>query len=100
MASKKLPKPSRTLGGIEIVEDNRADVIAALMDARVRCLAILGLKAERYAKKNITEMGAVDTGNLRNSITFATGEEEVSICAVCRAWDAEDEAKTVLAPCG
>jgi len=32
----------------------------------------VGLQAEGYAIKEITDMGAVDTGRLRNSITFVT----------------------------
>jgi len=34
-----------------------------------RALTMIGLKAEGYAQVSLTEQGAVDTGNLRNSIT-------------------------------
>lgn len=43
----------------------------ALDEAKARALEIIGGKAERYAKGKITEVGAVDTGALRNSITHA-----------------------------
>lgn len=68
-----------SIAGFEIRKDNSDAIKAALDDAVVRCLTILGMKAEGYAKKNITQMKAVDTGNLRNSITFQVGEDEVLI---------------------
>ena len=67
------------MAGFEIRKNNTDAFRAALDDAVERCLTILGMKAEGYAKKNITQMRAVDTGNLRNSITFQTQEKEVLI---------------------
>lgn len=37
----------------------------------IKALTEIGLTAEKYAKETITEAGAIDTGRLRNSITFA-----------------------------
>lgn len=40
-----------------------------------KALNIIGLKMENYAKISLTDSGAVDTGRLRNSITYATAEK-------------------------
>lgn len=63
----------------EIKQNNADQAKEAIEQAKARCLEILGLKAEGYAKTNITDMGAVDTGNLRNSITHDVGTDEVVI---------------------
>ena len=42
-------------------------------------LRLVGGQAERFAKEEITEMKAVDTGFLRNSITWALDGEEPEI---------------------
>ena len=47
---------------------NRAEVLAAVSDAKKRALEIMGGKAESYAK----QLCPVKTGNLRNSITHTT----------------------------
>ena len=57
-------------GDVRLV-DNSAAAKNGLKSAVRRALMVIGLKAERYAKSNCTEMKAVDTGLLRNSITFA-----------------------------
>lgn len=57
-------------GDVRLV-DNSAAAKNGLKSAVRRALMVIGLKAERYAKANCTEMKAVDTGLLRNSITFA-----------------------------
>ena len=45
-------------------------------DAAVKkALEEMGIEAEAHAKEIITEKGAVDTGRLRNSITWAVGGE-------------------------
>ena len=49
-----------------------ADVQKATAEQLARAAEIIGGMAESYAKKNITQQGAVDTGNLRNSITHTT----------------------------
>ena len=60
--------------GLEIVEDNTAQVIAALDTAYVRALEKIGLAAEGYAKK----LCPVDTGRLRNSITHTIYGDDLS----------------------
>ncbi len=52
-------------------KDNSKEVLAALDEAAERAMMICGGKAESYAKQNLTDNGSVDTGLLRNSITFA-----------------------------
>ncbi len=57
---------------IEIhIEDHSPEVLEALRNAVERGLMAIGEKADTYAKDNITAQGAVDTGRLRNSITYA-----------------------------
>ena len=55
-----------------IVDSHVAEVRAELQDRIPVILEALGLQAEGNAISEITAMGAVDTGRLRNSITFAT----------------------------
>lgn len=54
------------------IEDHSPEIMAALRNAVERGLMAIGEKAETYAKDNIDAQGAVDTGRLRNSITYAT----------------------------
>lgn len=44
-----------------------------------KAMRLVGGQAERYAKETISDMGAVDTGFLRNSITFALDGEPANI---------------------
>ena len=60
-------------------KDNTDEVLAALERAKKRWLEAIGLAAERHAKKKITKEKAVDTGRLRNSITYALAGEETHI---------------------
>lgn len=60
-------------------KDNTAEVLDALERAKKRGLEAIGLTAEGHAKKKITQAGAVDTGRLRNSITYALAGEETHI---------------------
>lgn len=57
------------------VEDHSAEVLDVLQNAIERGAMAIGEKAVTYAKDNITEQGAVDTGRLRNSITYMVQEE-------------------------
>lgn len=57
-------------------KDNSAEILKAFEQATQRGLDKIGLAAEGYAKSNATSMGAVDTGRYRNSITYATKENE------------------------
>ena len=60
-------------------KDNTDEVLDALERAKKRGLEAIGLTAEGHAKKKITEAKAVDTGRLRNSITYALAGEETHI---------------------
>ena len=60
-------------------KDNTDEVISALEKAKKRGLEAIGLVAEGHAKKKITQAKAVDTGRLRNSITFAVSGESANI---------------------
>ena len=59
--------------------DNTQEVLSALERAKKRGLEAIGLVAEGHAKKKITQAKAVDTGRLRNSITFAVSGESANI---------------------
>ena len=59
--------------------DNTEEVLEAMEAAIRRGYEAIGLAAERHAKKKITEAKAVDTGRLRNSITYALAGEETHV---------------------
>ena len=59
--------------------DNTEEVLKAMEAAIRRGNEAIGLAAERHAKKKITEAKAVDTGRLRNSITYAMAGEETHV---------------------
>lgn len=43
------------------------------------CLDALGMLGEANAKKEITSLGAVDTGRLRNSLTYIAHEDKEEV---------------------
>lgn len=57
--------------GITIKDDNRPQLLNDLQDAVERALEAVGMEAQGDVVKEITRQGIVDTGLLRNSITFA-----------------------------
>lgn len=57
------------------IEDNSQEVVAAMKNAVNRWAMAVGEKGATYAKDKLTEQGAVDTGRLRNSITYQVKEE-------------------------
>lgn len=60
--------------------DHSAEIERELKMRIGLALEACGLTAEGYAKLNLTEKGAVDTGNLRNSVTHQTdGKEKVYV---------------------
>jgi hypothetical protein len=59
--------------------DNTEEVLSALEAAIKRGNEAIGMTAEGHAKKKITSAGAVDTGRLRNSITYALAGEETHV---------------------
>jgi hypothetical protein len=59
--------------------DNTEEVLNALESAIKRGNEAIGMTAEGHAKKKIKAAGAVDTGRLRNSITYALAGEETHV---------------------
>lgn len=57
------------------VHSNRGEHDSKFDKAVEKALRLVGGQAERFAKELISDMGAVDTGFLRNSITFALDGE-------------------------
>ena len=66
---------------IIIKNDNTRQVLNELESAIERALELCGYQAERNAKKNLYANHGVDTGLLRNSITFALDGGETNISA-------------------
>lgn len=64
---------------LSITNDNRDRILALEQEAAIKALTMCGLSAERHAKEIITEKKAVDTGLLRNSITFALAGDSANI---------------------
>lgn len=60
-------------------KDNTQEVLSALEHAIGNGLTAIGFTAERHAKEIISEEQAVDTGRLRNSITFAISGKKANI---------------------
>lgn len=52
-----------------IKTDLTDEVLVAKNNAVEKALAVIAIKGENYAKQSLTESGAVDTGNLRSSVT-------------------------------
>jgi HK97 gp10 family phage protein len=59
--------------------DRSPEVRRALEAAMARGLEVIGMVAETHAKEEITEKRAVDTGRLRNSITYAVKKKENAV---------------------
>ena len=59
--------------------DNEALIIEAMHADIQKGLKTVGLKAEGYAKKNLTAKRAVDTGRLRNSISHQNDSDTVYV---------------------
>ena len=53
---------------------NVNDILSALEKGKHNALTAIGATAETHTKENITADKLVDTGRLRNSITYATGD--------------------------
>lgn len=61
--------------GINFI-NNSKEVLQALQQQAEVALEACGLAGEGFAKENITRQGAVDTGNLRNSIAHKVDPQE------------------------
>ena len=55
-------------------KDNSQQILSAMEKGKRNALTAIGATAETHTKDNIKADGLVDTGRLRNSITFATGD--------------------------
>lgn len=60
-------------------KSNRKEVEAEMRQAIEKALTMCGMTGERYAKENITKQKAVDTGNLRNSMTYRVAMDENAV---------------------
>lgn len=58
--------------------DNSKEFMKELQDKLPAVLEMLGQAGENNAKLEITSLGAVDTGNLRNSISHADNGEDTA----------------------
>ena len=55
-------------------KDNSQQILSALEKGKRNALTAIGATAETHTKENITADDLVDTGRLRNSITYAAGD--------------------------
>lgn len=55
-------------------KDNSQQILSALEKGKRNALTAIGATAETHTKDNITADDLIDTGRLRNSITYATGD--------------------------
>lgn len=60
-------------------KSNRKECHQELDEAMDRAMMTAGMMAESQAKRNLTDNNSVDTGLLRNSITFARGGKKANI---------------------
>lgn len=66
--------------GIKITLDDKSpEVLAALENAIERGLDAIGMRAEGYAKDVITSAGRIDTGRMRNSVTYAVAGKAAAV---------------------
>ena len=71
--------------------NDNTEAVLGKLNAAIRMGNIaIGLSAERHAKKKITSEGAVDTGRLRNSITYALAGEPANV----KSYTADDGEET------
>ena len=59
-----------------IFKDNSKKIKGSFNKAMNAALIAIGQEASGFAKERITDAGAVDTGRLRNSVTWATKRRE------------------------
>lgn len=64
---------------LEIKENNTLKVLVELASKKKKVLVAWGTLAVNWATKIITQKGAVDTGRLRQSITYQVGDDYVEI---------------------
>ena len=64
---------------IEIKADNRKVVLQEMEKSIIIALEKCGMAGEGYAKDNLTQKHHIDTGNLRNSVTYKVDEKEPAV---------------------
>lgn len=62
-----------------IKTDLTDEVLVMKNEAVLKAMKAIATKAEGYAKKSLKDSGAVDTGNLRNSVTGETDGQTVQV---------------------
>lgn len=67
------------MADISLTEDNSEKILTELQKRKIQALTMCGMEAEKYAKLSLTQNKAVDTGLLRNSVTFAVSGEGANI---------------------
>ena len=55
-------------------KDNSQQILSAMEKGKRNALTAIGATAETHTKENITADDLIDTGRLRNSITYAAGD--------------------------
>ncbi len=60
-------------------EDHTDEILERIRTAIIRALVRIGMQAESFAKKKLTQNNSVDTGRLRNSITFKVNENKEEV---------------------
>jgi phage gpG-like protein len=61
------------------IYNNAAEVLRATAVQKTRALEAVGIQAEGDVKDEITELGAVDTGRLRSSISHQVDDDSVQV---------------------
>ena len=67
------------MSNIEIRIDNRKAALQEIDLALLAAMEVCGMIGEGYAKTNLTEKKHVDTGNLRNSVTYKIDTSEPAV---------------------
>ena len=57
-----------------VIVDNTPEINEKVEAALEAAFEVVGLKMESYAKGYLTQKGAIDTGNLRNSATHKSNK--------------------------
>lgn len=80
VSAKQLIGSRQDYSTIVVIRENNAEQIAnAIKQALAAALEEVGLAAEGFAKKKLTENHSVDTGRLRNSVTHAIDMDEEAV---------------------
>ena len=61
------------------IYNNAAEVLRATAVQKTRALEAVGIQAEGDVKDEITELGAVDTGRLRSSVSHQVDDDSVQV---------------------